>query len=37
MGIPSLTDPQGLFDIVIGGIVLLSAVILAYLLLFGTY
>ena len=33
----SLTDPQGLFDTLIVGIILLSAIALAYLLLFGTY
>lgn len=33
----ALTDPQGLFDIVIGGIVLLAALFLAYLLVFGTF
>jgi hypothetical protein len=33
----SLTDPQGLFDTLIVGIILLSALALAYLLLFGTY
>ncbi len=33
----SLTDPEGLFNTVIGGIILLAALFLAYLLLFGTY
>jgi hypothetical protein len=33
----TLTDPQGLFDVVLWGIVLLAALILASLLLFGTF
>jgi hypothetical protein len=33
----SLTDPQGLFDTLIVGIILLSVIALAYLLVFGTY
>jgi hypothetical protein len=33
----SLTDPQGLFDTLLIAILLLSAIVLAYLLLFGTY
>lgn len=32
----SLTDPQGLFDIILWGIVLMAAIALAFLLLFGT-
>lgn len=30
-------EPQGLFDTIMVGIILLSAIVLAYLLLFGTY
>jgi hypothetical protein len=37
MEIPSITDPMGLFDILIWAIVLLAAVILAVLLVFGTF
>ena len=33
----TLTNPQGLFDVVIGGIVLLAALFLAVLLLFGSF
>ncbi|WP_269814461.1 hypothetical protein [Halorussus litoreus] len=32
-----LTDPQGLFDVVIGGILLLAAILLAVLLVFGSF
>ncbi len=37
MELPDATDPQGLFDIVLWGIVLLAAIGLAYMLLFGTF
>lgn len=37
MKLPSVTDPMGLFDILIWAIVLLAAVILAVLLVFGTF
>ena len=37
MELPSVTDPMGLFDIVIWGIVLMAAAILTFLLLFGTF
>jgi hypothetical protein len=31
------TDPQGLFDIILWSIVLMAAIALAYLLLFGSF
>ncbi|WP_276300732.1 hypothetical protein [Halorussus lipolyticus] len=31
------TDPEGLFDIILWGIVLMAAIVLAYLLLFGSF
>jgi hypothetical protein len=37
MKLPSVTDPMGLVDYIIGGIVLLATVILAFLLLFATF
>jgi hypothetical protein len=37
VNMPSITDPEGLFDVILWGIILLAAIILAYLLLFGTY
>jgi len=30
-------DPQGVFDIILWGIVLMAAIALAYLLLFGSF
>jgi len=33
----TLTDPQGLFDVVIGGILLMAAIVLGVLLLFGSF
>lgn len=33
----TLTDPQGFFDVVIGGIVLLAAIVLVVLLVFGSF
>jgi hypothetical protein len=35
--IENVTDPMGLFDMLIAGIVLLAAIILAVLLLVGTF
>ncbi|WP_275897395.1 hypothetical protein [Halorussus sp. MSC15.2] len=32
-----VTDPEELFDAVIAGIILMAAVVLAYLLLFGVF
>jgi len=37
MELPDVTDPQGLFDIVLWGIVLLAAIGLAYMVLFGSF
>jgi hypothetical protein len=35
--IENVTDPMGLFDVLIAAIILLAAVILAVLLVFGTF
>lgn len=37
MKLPSVTEPMGLFDFIIWGIVLMAAAILAFLLVFGTF
>lgn len=37
MKLPSLTTPEGLLNYLLGGIILLAAVIGLYLVLFGTF
>lgn len=37
MKLPSLTTPEGLLNYLLGGILLLAAVIAVYMVLFGTF